>query len=196
MTYNVSHGGNDMKESAHNNSLRDLSRVALAAAVLCILGPLSLPIPLSPVPISLTQLGIYLAAYVLGKKKGTMAVAVYLLIGLTGLPVFSGFSGGAGKLLGPTGGYLLGFIPMCFLAGLSLEHYSKSPARLFAGFVLANAACYALGSLWLSHEMALSLKEAFFLGCVPYIPADLTKTAFAMYFGPKLTDALQNRHLI
>ena len=85
------------------NMTADMTVTALMTAITCILGPFSLPIPISPVPISLTNLVIYFMAYILGAKKALWACALYLLLGAVGLPVFSGFSGGLGKLLGPTG---------------------------------------------------------------------------------------------
>ena len=87
-----------------------MTLIAVMAAITCILGPLSIPIPISPVPISLTNLAIYLTVCLLGWKFGTISYLIYLLIGIAGLPVFSGFSSGFAKLLGPTGGYLIGFI--------------------------------------------------------------------------------------
>ena len=89
---------------------------ALMTAVTCILAPLSIPI--GPVPISLTNFAIYLSLYLLDWKKGTISYILYLLLGLVGLPVFSGFTGGIGKLAGPTGGYIIGFIPMAIIAGI------------------------------------------------------------------------------
>ena len=86
---------------------------ALMTAVTCILAPLSIPI--GPVPISLTNFAIYLSLYLLDWKKGTVSYILYLLLGLVGLPVFSGFTGGIGKLAGPTGGYIIGFIPMAII---------------------------------------------------------------------------------
>lgn len=83
---------------------------ALMTAVTCILAPLSVPI--GPVPISFTNLAIYLSLYLLDWKRGTLSYFLYLLIGFAGLPVFSGFTGGVAKLAGPTGGYIVGFIPM------------------------------------------------------------------------------------
>ena len=80
--------------------------MALFAAVTCVLAPLAVPI--GPVPISLTNLVIYISLYVLGWKQGTITYIVYLLLGLAGLPVFSGFESGIGKFAGPTGGYLAG----------------------------------------------------------------------------------------
>ena len=86
-----------------------MALIAVMAAITCILGPLSIPIPISPVPISLTNLAIYLTVCLLGWKFGTISYLIYLLIGIAGLPVFSGFSSGFAKLLGPTGGYLIGY---------------------------------------------------------------------------------------
>ena len=83
-----------------------MSVTALMAAVTCILAPMSIPI--GPVPISLTNLAIYLSLYLLGWKWGTVSYLVYVVIGAVGVPVFSGFTGGLGKLAGPTGGYIAG----------------------------------------------------------------------------------------
>lgn len=81
-------------------STRQMTFIALMTAVTCILGPLSIPLPFSPVPISFTNLAIYLSLYVLGLNGATISYLVYLLIGMVGVPVFSGFSGGFGKLAG------------------------------------------------------------------------------------------------
>lgn len=97
-------------------SLRDMVLIGVMCAVTCVLGPISIPLPFSLVPISLTNFVICISAYVLGTKKGTLSCILYLLIGLAGLPVFSGFSGGAAKMLGPTGGYLIGFIFQAVIA--------------------------------------------------------------------------------
>ena len=86
----------------------EITITALMTAVTCILAPMSIPI--GPVPISFTNLAIYLSLYLLGWKRGTISYLIYLLIGLVGLPVFSGFTGGPAKLAGPTGGYIIGFI--------------------------------------------------------------------------------------
>ena len=103
---------------------------ALMTAVLCIFGPLALPIPVSPVPISLTNLVLYFMVYILGMKGSLMSFGLYLLLGATGLPVFSGFAGGLGKLAGPTGGYLLGFIFMTLAAGFMVERFpDRCPPR-------------------------------------------------------------------
>ena len=96
-------------------------------AVTCILGPLAIPI--GPVPVSLTPLAVFLSVYILGTKGGTLAYLLYLLIGAVGVPVFSGFTGGLGKLAGPTGGYLVGFILMALIPSLA-----QSVSKLIANW--------------------------------------------------------------
>ena len=85
---------------------KHLALTGLMAAVICILGPISLPIPISPVPVSLGFFAVYLTVYILGMKMGSASVLIYVLLGFVGLPVFTGFSGGIGKVLGPTGGFI------------------------------------------------------------------------------------------
>ena len=96
-------------------TVQTMSLIGLMTALTCVLGPLAIPLPFSPVPISFTNLAVYLAVYVLGMKAGAVSYLVYLLLGMAGLPVFSGFTGGFGKLAGPTGGYLIGFIFMAVI---------------------------------------------------------------------------------
>ena len=107
-----------MKEKNFFN-LKDMVLMALFAALTCVLAPLVVPI--GPVPISLTNLVIYFSLYVLGWQRATITYIVYLLLGLVGLPVFSGFEGGVGKVAGPTGGYLIGFIFMAIVCGLLMQ---------------------------------------------------------------------------
>ena len=97
--------------------------IALMTAVTCVLGPLSIPLPFSPVPISLTNFAIFLAIFVLGMKSGTISFIIYLLLGAVGVPVFSSFRGGFQVLAGPTGGYLIGFIFLALIMGFALDHF-------------------------------------------------------------------------
>lgn len=88
--------------SAGSTKTKRLTLIGLSAALLCILGPLSIPLPVSPVPITLTNFAVYIIIYILGMHSGTVSVLIYLCLGAVGLPVFSAFSGGLGKLAGPT----------------------------------------------------------------------------------------------
>lgn len=89
--------------------------ISLLDAVLCILAPLSIPI--GPVPISLTNLVLYFFVIIVGTRRTSIAFVIHMLLGAVSLPVFSGFAGGFGKLVGPTGGYIIGFLPMIILMG-------------------------------------------------------------------------------
>ena len=164
--------------------------ISLMAAVICILGPLSLAIPISPVPISLTNLAVYFTIYVLGTKKGTISYLIYLLIGLIGIPVFSGFTGGPAKLLGPTGGYLIGFIFMALLSGLCIEHTENRNVH-FIGMLLGTAVCYLFGTVWLAKLAVMSFDAALAAGVIPFIPGDLTKIVLALLIGPTIRARLR-----
>lgn len=172
-------------------STRRMTLAALMAAVMCVLGPLSLPI--GAVPISLTNLAVALAVWLLGPKWGAVSVAVYLALGAVGLPVFSGYAGGLAKLAGPTGGYLAGFVPMALIAGLVLERTGYHPFRGWLGLVLGTAVCYGFGTLWFMAQMGCTLGHALAVCVYPFILFDLVKMGVACVLGPvlrrRLTDA-------
>ena len=165
--------------------------IALMTAVTCVLGPLSIPLPFSPVPISLTNFAIFLAIFVLGMKSGTISFIIYLLLGAVGVPVFSSFRGGFQVLAGPTGGYLIGFIFLAAIAGFFVE---KFPAKIYmhvVGMIIGMAVCYAFGTVWLAKLLSLSFKEGLMMGVIPYLPGDAAKIIIAAIVGPKLYGATQ-----
>ena len=170
-----------------------LAQMAVMTAVICVLAPMSIPI--GPVPISFTNLAIYLALYVLGTKRGTISFLCYLLIGVVGLPVFSGFTGGIGKLMGPTGGYIIGFIPLAIISGLAIEKFNNKFVQ-FAGFVLGVAVCYAFGTAWFCYVAGASLQKAMSLCVIPFIPGDIAKIVIAMFAGPAIVKALKRAKLL
>ena len=102
----------NVKATATKNifTTKQMVLIGVVTAITCILAPMSVPLPITPVPISLTNLVLYVSVFLLGWKSATVSYIVYLLIGFAGLPVFSGFTGGLAKLAGPTGGYLIGMI--------------------------------------------------------------------------------------
>ena len=102
-------------------SVQKMAIIALMTAVLCILAPISIPVFISPVPISLGVLAIYLTAYVLSPLDATISVIIFILLGTFGLPVFSGYSGGLSKLVGPTGGYIIGFLFTVYISSLFIH---------------------------------------------------------------------------
>ena len=177
-------------------SVSEMALIAVMAAVTCIMGPLSIPIPFSVVPISLTNLAVYLAIYVLGCRRGTLSYLVYLLLGLVGVPVFSGFSGGVGKLFGPTGGYLLGFIFMALICGWAIDHFSCKLVPSFIGMLLGTVVCYAFGTAWLAYQANLTFMAALAAGVLPFIPGDLAKMVIAAVLGPQIRRRLAQANLV
>jgi biotin transport system substrate-specific component len=168
--------------------------IAVMAAVICVLGPLSIPI--GPVPVTLTNFAIYITLYVLGTRDGTIAYLLYMLIGLAGLPVFSGFSGGPAKLFGPTGGYLIGFIPMALIAGAVIEKAGRKPVLSVIGMFAATWVPYLLGTAWLSYSAHMTFGAAFAVGVTPFVAEDVCKMAAAAIVGPLLYSALSRAGLL
>ena len=165
--------------------------IALMTAVTCVLGPLSIPLPFSPVPISLTNFAIFLAIFVLGMKNGTISFIIYLLLGAVGVPVFSSFRGGFQVLAGPTGGYLIGFILLALIMGFALDHFDRKLVPTIIGMIIGMAVCYAFGTVWLAKLLSLSFKEGLMMGVIPYLAGDAAKIIIAAIVGPRLYGATQ-----
>ena len=166
---------------------QQMALVAIMTALTCILAPFSLPI--GPVPISLTNLVIYFSLYLLGWKLGTLSYVIYLLIGLVGVPVFSGFTAGPAKLFGPTGGYLIGFIPMAIIAGIVIDKFSQRWIQIL-GMIVGTAICYAFGTAWFCVQAGYTVSAALAVCVIPFIPADLIKMVIAMIVGPEIRKRL------
>ena len=165
--------------------------LGLMTAVLCILAPFSIPLPLSPVPISLTNFVIFLSLYVLGTRYSLICYIVYLLIGLSGVPVFSNFSGGAAKLLGPTGGYLFGFLFLIPITGSILYKWGNKRVPAAGAMLLGHLVCCLFGTIWLAYQAHMGFGAALFSGVTLFIPGDLIKILAAVLIGPELQRRLQ-----
>ena len=161
---------------------------ALMAAVMCVLGPLTVPI--GAVPISLANFVICLTAWLLGPKFGTLSVAVYLCIGLIGVPVFSGYGAGLAKRAGPTGGYLVGYLLLALIGGLFIEKSNGNPVVSGIGLVLGDAACYVLGTAWFVFQMQCELGYALSVCVYPFIALDLAKIVVSCVVGALLRKRL------
>lgn len=174
-------------------NIYQMTIMGLMAAVICILGPLSIPVGV--VPISFTNLAIYFVLYTLGMKKGTISYIIYMLIGFIGVPVFSNLTGGPSKLLGPTGGYLIGFAFMALVAGFFIDAFFDKWYLCILGMMLGTAICYVFGSVWLSYQAHISARAAFAAGVIPFIPGDLAKILIAAFIGPQIRKRLIKANL-
>ncbi len=177
-------------------NVKQLALVGLMSAVICVLGPLSLNIPISPVPISLGLLGIYFVVSILGMKLGTLSVVIYILLGLVGVPVFTGFTAGPGKLLGPTGGYIIGYIFMAPICGFFVDRFSKKLPLYVLGMLLGTAVCYLFGTIWLRFQANVTFPQALAMGVLPYIPLDIITLIIAAVSGSQIRKRLQKAGLL
>ena len=165
-------------------SVSTMAVTALMTAITCILGPLSISI--GPIPISFTNLAIYFTVVLLGWKLGTLSYVIYLLIGLVGLPVFSGFSGGPAKFVGPTGGYLVGFLFLALISGWVIEKFPGKKGAYFFGMTLGTVVCYIFGTVWFVYVAESTLVGALGLCVFPFIPGDIVKMALAVIIAPAI----------
>ncbi len=163
---------------------KDMVIIGLMAAIICVMGPLSIRLPFTLVPISLTNLAIYFILYVAGTRRTVISYLIYLLIGMCGVPVFSNFSSGVQKLAGPTGGYLVGFIFMAMVSGFFIDRWYNKPVIAFAGMWAGKAVSAAFGTIWYAYVAGLSFKAALMGGVVPFLLGDLIKTVIVAAAGP------------
>lgn len=161
---------------------KDLTLIGLFAALIVVMAWIpAIPLPFSPVPITFQTLGVFLSSAMLGGKRGGTAVLVYVMLGAMGLPVFAGGTGGLGVILGPTGGYLIGFIIAAYAIGFLIDRQNEVQIKHYiTAFGIGLTVIYVLGTLQLSYVLNLPLITALKIGSLPYIPLDLLKAFIAV----------------
>lgn len=172
---------------------------AIFAAIVSVCSQIQLPI--GPVPINLATFAVFLAGGLLGSRYGAISLIVYVLLGAIGAPVFAGFTGGAGIIAGPTGGYIMGYIPAAFITGFIIERFTpiKTPdysdvnpfvpvyiLSMFAGLL----ACYLPGTIWFIHLTGWSIGKAVFACVIVFIPGDCLKILCATFLINRLKPIL------
>ena len=176
------------------SSIYKIALIGVMAAITCIIGPLSIPIGL--VPISLTNLIILITVIILGWKMGTISCLIYLLIGYVGLPVFSGFTSGPHRLLGPTGGYLIGFIFLALISGIFVDNFRGKIYMYIIGMILGTIVLYVFGTVWFAYQQHISIHAAVAICVFPYIPFDIAKIVCAVIIGPIIRKQLFRAQII
>lgn len=181
-----------------NNKLRDLLLCALCAAILCVFSVITIPTGI--VPVTLGMLGVMLVAVILGAWRGIVSVLVFILIGTVGLPVFSGFRGGPGVLVGPTGGYITGYIFMALIIGLSMR---ALPKKQWAAIVYTTVFCivavlvgYAFGTIQFVFVQQTTVWNALATCVFPFIAIDFAKCVAAAVGGIYIRKGLQKAKLL
>ena len=176
---------NKNHRGASVNKTAEMTKMALMVAMNCVSAYIIIPLPFSLSPIALQTLIVNLTGYVLNAKQAFMTMLVYLLVGLAGVPVFTGGSAGPGKLFGPTGGYIIGFLfTAVFLAYFKGEKYSFKRYALL-GCVIGIPLIYVFGVVQLKLITGMGWDKAIMTGALPFIPLDMVKClAAAVIAGP------------
>ena len=169
--------------------------ISLMTAILCIVSPFAVAVPISPVPISLSTFAIYLTIIILGGKDAVTSVALYVILGFIGLPVFTGFSGGAAKIMGPTGGYIIGYIFLTLVSTLVIDEKAKY-FKMFLGLAFGTIVLYIFGTLWLAKESNMSFKAALLAGVLPFVVGDIIKIILSILIGVKVRERLLKSGII
>lgn len=166
----------------------DLTRISMFTAILAICAWIIIP---STIPFTMQTFGIFLTMGVLGGKRGTLAVLSYLLLGLIGVPVFSGFTGGIGRLIGPTGGYIVGFLFTALVMWAMERLWGNYRWTLSLSMIIGLVICYAFGTAWFLFLSASStgivgVGTALTLCVLPYIIPDFIKMLLALILCKRL----------
>lgn len=165
---------------------KDLTKIALFVAVLTVSAYITVPFV---IPFTMQTFAVFLACFMLGGVKAFVAILVYVLLGAIGLPVFSGFKGGAGALLGPTGGYIIGFLVSALVYGAITAVFGEKRVVKITAAVIGLALLYAFGSLWFAYGYSSgggSLGVILLKCVVPYIVPDLVKIFAAAIVAERL----------
>ncbi|HWP51982.1 MAG TPA: biotin transporter BioY, partial [Clostridia bacterium] len=180
----------DVKMSTKKLSVRDLCFIGIFIAIITVMAQISFQMPYG-VPMTLQTFAIPLAGIVLGARRGMLSTLTYVLLGAFGVPVFAGFSGGLGVVLGPTGGFILSFPLMALAAGIGAERNNK--VMLACGLIAGAVINYICGMLMFSLITSCSLTTAFVACVLPFIPTAIIKMVFAGVFGMKIKHLLEKR---
>jgi biotin transport system substrate-specific component len=158
---------------------KNLVYIAVLAAIICIFSPWAVPI--GPVPVTLATFAVYFTAAVSGWKRGGLAVLLFILIGGIGVPVFSSFQGGFQKLIGPTGGFILGYIPCSLITGWFVDKFEGRKWIYPAGMAAGTVVLYLLGTLWFVFVSGTGLVSALYLCVLPFLVGDALKIIVAAF---------------
>lgn len=158
-------------------NIRKISYCAIFAALTAILSQIA--IPMVPVPINLAMLSVFVAGALLGPAKATASQGVYVLLGAIGVPVFSSFSGGIGVIVGPTGGYIVGYVAAAFVIGIIVKYTKKSMLSSIFAMIAGLAVCYVLGTAWFMYNTSTGLALSLTYCVIPFLIGDALKIILA-----------------
>ncbi len=170
-----------------------LTLSALLCALLAVLSQIQIPLP--PVPVSLSLLAVHLCGALLGSRWGAAAVGCYVFLGAVGVPVYAGFSGGVSVLLGPTGGFLFGYILCAIVVGMLVNRLGFARRALMLSMASGTLLCYCAGAVWFILTTGSTLWGCLAACVLPFIPGDLLKILLAASLSMRLQKPLRSAGL-
>ncbi len=169
------------REVIFNKALSRTIGVLVFAVFMSLGAFVRIPLPFSPVPITLQTFFVLLSGACLGGNLGGFSQLIFIFAGITGLPVFAGAGSGLLYLLGPTGGYILGFVLASLFIGRSIKYSQRGIFSVFVLFCLADLILLACGTLWLKAILGYPFTKSALVGFLPFIPGDLLKASAAAF---------------
>lgn len=166
---------------------KKLTTIALMTATICILAPISIPVPLFPVALTLCTFALYLTAYLLPWKEAVAATGLYLLIGSIGIPVFSGYQAGVGRFAAAGGGYMVGYLFLTGIASYFVHRYPDTTWLQILGMVLGTIVLYTLGTFWMAHVIGQTFLATLPAGALIFLPMDAVKIGISCCIGQKVS---------
>ncbi|WP_155590784.1 biotin transporter BioY [Lysinibacillus cavernae] len=167
---------------------------AFGAAIIAVLAQVTIPLPL--IPITGQTLAVGIVVTILGTRLGSLSVLLYMLLGAAGLPVFSGMSGGLAILVGPTGGYIVGFLATAIIMGLYLDKFGITFVHAIIANIIGMIITLAFGTVWLKIVADYTWTAAFMGGVAPFIVVGIVKAVLAAWIGVTVRRRLESAHLI
>lgn len=171
------------------SAVKEMVFTAMFAALIAVCSIISIPV--GEVPVTLQTFAVCLSGAMLGWKRGTLSVLIYILLGAVGLPVFAGMKGGVGVLAGPTGGYIIGFLLTALIIGLVSDKSGGRLLPLTAAMAAGVLACYAVGTVWFIAVTKMSVGASLMLCVVPFLIPDGVKIAAAVLLSNRLMKVIR-----
>ena len=173
------------KELVINKNFCRTTAVIISVLLISLGAFMRIPLPFTPVPITMQTFFVLFCAAMLGARLGTLVQVIYVILGISGFSLFTGAGSSSLYLFGPTGGYLAGFIFSAIFIAKAVKFCKNNPFLLFAVFSVASFMILGFGTLWLKILLGVSVKKALFLGFAPFVAGDLCKAWAASYLYSK-----------
>lgn len=177
-----------MRKNSKRNTTKELAYIGLFVAVMTVCSWINIP---TAVPFTMQTFGVFIIVTILGLSNGLMALMAYILLGAVGVPVFSNFGSGLGVILGPTGGYILGFLLIVLVAGSIIKKCGRSVYVMVVAMSAGMGMCYMFGTFWFvmyyaNSGSSMSLKAALISCVIPFVIPDMAKMALAIFIDRKV----------